>query len=86
MSILHSSRRDFVGIAVRRLPLQIKTKFAFGAPSMDLATKLFIRVREVVLRRRRAQAVTEYMLIIGLIVIVFLIMMAVWAEIQNDPD
>ena len=53
---------------------------------MDLAIKLFIRVREAVLRRNRAQAVTEYMLIIGLIVIIFFIMMAVWAEIQNDPD
>jgi hypothetical protein len=40
-----------------------------------------------VFRRKRAQAVTEYMLIIGLIVTVFLIICAIMAAVQlENPD
>lgn len=53
----------------------------------QFATKVFIRVHEAALRRKRAQAMTEYMLIIGLIVTVFLIICAIMAAVQlENPD
>jgi hypothetical protein len=52
----------------------------------SLGTKLFIRAREILIKRARAQGTIEYTLIVLGVFLVYVLVMAVWAAIQNDPN
>jgi uncharacterized protein (UPF0333 family) len=53
---------------------------------MKSFSELFIRTRETIIRRTRAQSSVEYTLIVLGVFIVYVLVMALWVAIQNDPD
>jgi uncharacterized protein (UPF0333 family) len=53
---------------------------------MKSFSEFFIRTRETIIRRARAQGSVEYTLIVLGVFIVYVVVMAVWVAIQQDPN